>query len=589
MVASCRSVYVRPVRWTPVGALAMAHLMHCAPLNAPGSDRGVVRVSSTQTILPTGRRHALLIANHDYDDDAADLNNPAKDVELVAKALQEVSFEALTFRRNLKSDQIVDAIEAFAKTLQEGDEAFFYYSGHGIAMRDRRDRGFRNYLLGTAFRARDETEAVSRGDVLPVDEVVRRLEDAPARIRIIVVDACRNQPFTRGWPGAKGVNDRMGFMAMNRVGEGTFLAFSSRQGGEALDGVRGYATGPYAHALSRHIQSPNVGIRDVFGAVGSDVRRITQKAQWPDYRDALDGQYYFKRVRILPPPPPPTVASRTQRGPAAVSQPPLAQRRPSKPRRSPEKPAWADQVGEDRYGIYADVVIPGSKAGFRMRLIPAGTFTMGSPESEEGRDADEREHKVTLTKGFWMADAECTHAVYQAVTGKSPSRFTSDDRPVEQVSWNDAQGFLRSLNQKIPGLHARLPTEAEWEYAARAGEGAARYGELDAIAWFDDNADRQTHPVRQKQPNAWGLYDMLGNVFEWNQDWFAEYDSQAQQDPKGPKTGVRRVIRGGSWFDYARDCRAAYRGAIGPSHRDDYLGFRFVRGQAAPGGGPEGP
>ena len=248
----------------------------------------------------------------------------------------------------------------------------------------------------------------------------------------------------------------------------------------------------------------------------------------------------------------------------------------------------AQKVATDTFGVYADLVIPGSKADFRMRWIEPGTFTMGSPEYEAGRDGDEGpQHEVTLTAGFWLADAPCTQAVYKAVTGKNPSGFQGRDRPVERVSWNDAQVFLSKLNQRVSGAPFVLPTEAQWEYACRAGTTDARYDVLDSIAWHPGNAEGGTHPVRQKQPNAWGLYDMLGNVYEWCQDEQRSYSSQAQRDPMLPDTGGGRVIRGGSWLAHARLCRAALRGADPPSFAGANLGFRFARGQAAPGG-PEG-
>ena len=205
-----------------------------------------------------------------------------------------------------------------------------------------------------------------------------------------------------------------------------------------------------------------------------------------------------------------------------------------------------------------------------MRLIPSGTFVMGSPEDEEGRyDVEGPIHQVTLTRAYWLADTPCTQAVYEAVIGSNPSRFKGATHPVEQVSWDDAQTFLQAINERIQGLDLRLPTEAQWEYACRAGTAGARYAELDRIAWYDENAGGRTHPVQQKAPNAWGLYDPLGNVFEWCQDWFGRYGSEQQLDPIGPTGGDYRVIRGGSCCADARDCRAAsYRGAFRPSGAD---------------------
>ena len=227
---------------------------------------------------------------------------------------------------------------------------------------------------------------------------------------------------------------------------------------------------------------------------------------------------------------------------------------------------------------------------------------MGSPDNEAGRREQEGpQHEVTLTTGFWMAETPCTQALYEAVTGENPSYYQGGDRPVDNVTWNDACTFLSKLNERIPGLDVSLPTEAQWEYACRAGSTESTYAgsltldedggeapELDAIAWYYRNSSDGTKPVAQKAQNAWGLYDTLGNVDEWCSDWFGAYSNEPQQDPTGPGTGVKRVIRGGSWFGLARSCRAAGRLAARPSFRDGYLGFRFVRGQEAAEAGPEG-
>ncbi len=209
-------------------------------------------------------------------------------------------------------------------------------------------------------------------------------------------------------------------------------------------------------------------------------------------------------------------------------------------------------------------------------LIPAGTFTMGSPKFEEGRYGSEPQHQVTISKPFYMQTTPVTQGQWKAIMGSNPSNFEGDDLPVEQASWNDVQEFIKKLNKQEETDKYRLPTEAEWEYAARAGTTDARYRDLDEIAWYDENSDKITHPVGQKRPNAWGLYDMLGNVFEWVDDWYEDYPTGPVTDPKGPSTGSFLVNRGGSWDSDARCCRAAYRG-LTPVDRDRDLGFRIAR------------
>jgi formylglycine-generating enzyme required for sulfatase activity len=167
--------------------------------------------------------------------------------------------------------------------------------------------------------------------------------------------------------------------------------------------------------------------------------------------------------------------------------------------------------------------------------------------------------------------------------GNNPSKFKGRDNPVEMVSWDDAQDFIRRLNQKEGHSLYRLPTEAEWEYAARAGSTSTYFfgdnkSQLGDYAWYGDNSGQETHPVGQKRPNAWGLYDMIGNVWEWNQDWFGEtyYANSPSADPTGPSSGAARVFRGCSWFNVARACRSAYRNWDEPAFRNEILGFRLA-------------
>ncbi len=241
-------------------------------------------------------------------------------------------------------------------------------------------------------------------------------------------------------------------------------------------------------------------------------------------------------------------------------------------------PSWAEAWGRDAFGVFAGFRVGAVEQ--RMRWIPAGSFVMGSPEGEEGRESDEGpQHRVVLTQGFWLADTPCTQALWREVVGDAPSDFKGPRRPVEGVSWDDVQRFCAQLGERVEGLRVGLPTEAEWEYACRAdAPGRARYGELDAIAWYSDNSEGQTADVARKQPNAWGLYDMLGNVWEWCHDGRRDYEDAEQVDPVG--RGPSRVIRGGSWAFPARGVRAAFRYWVRPGYRSRYLGFRLARGQA---------
>ena len=221
-----------------------------------------------------------------------------------------------------------------------------------------------------------------------------------------------------------------------------------------------------------------------------------------------------------------------------------------------------------------------SPLGMEFVGVSAGSFVMGSPEDEEGRYSNERQREVRISRGFWLGKYEVTQEEWQAVMGANPSLFDECGSrcPVEAVSWEDVQAFIRRLNERESGSghEYRLPTEAEWEYAARAGTTGARHGELDEIAWYIDNSGDETHPVGEKQANAWGLHDMLGNVWEWVADWYGEYPAGAVTDPQGPDAGSSRVYRGGSWTAGAGVVRSAARYAVSPGHRGS-LGFRLVR------------
>ena len=222
---------------------------------------------------------------------------------------------------------------------------------------------------------------------------------------------------------------------------------------------------------------------------------------------------------------------------------------------------------------------------FEMVYVEGGTFTMGAT-SEQGSDAYSYEkpaHSVRLSN-YYIGQTEVTQALWKAVMGNNPSNFKGDNLPVEQVSWNDCQEFVRKLN-RLTGKNFRLPTEAEWEYAARGGNKSCGYkysggNNLGEVAWYYDNSGSTTHPVATKSPNELGLYDMSGNVWEWCQDWYGDYSSSTQTNPTGPYNGSYRVYRGGSWGNNAWSCRVSGRlSDINPDYRFYHLGFRLVLSQ----------
>ena len=229
--------------------------------------------------------------------------------------------------------------------------------------------------------------------------------------------------------------------------------------------------------------------------------------------------------------------------------------------------SWSDKAGESKGEVKVN-----PKDGLKYVWIPPGTFMMGcSPGDSECDDDEKPPHQVTITKGFWMGQTPVTVGAYKrfaAATGRQMpaelrkalnSGWANEAMPIVEVRWDDAQAYCGWAG-------GRLPTEAEWEYAARGGSTEARYGDLDEIAWYADNSGNQTHEVGQKRANGFGLYDMLGNVWEWVNDWYDQnyYQNSPSQDPTGPASGQLRVLRGGSWFDCPRYVRVSYRDWYNP-------------------------
>ena len=239
-------------------------------------------------------------------------------------------------------------------------------------------------------------------------------------------------------------------------------------------------------------------------------------------------------------------------------------------------------------------VIP--SVNYKMIHVPPRTFLMGSPSTEKGRYDDEEQHPVTLTNGFYIGVTEVTQGQWKKIMGNNPSHFKEcgDNCPVEQVTWIMCQEFIMTLNRKEKTRRYRLPTEAEWEYACRAGSSLAfangditeiKCGHdpnLDKIGWSCGNTGGKTQEVAKKIPNPWGLYDMHGNAWEWCQDRYGRYRPGHTVDPEGPDSGASRIFRGGGWGLSSRTCRSAFRDKYNPTLKCRFLGFRLVREEERP-------
>ena len=263
-------------------------------------------------------------------------------------------------------------------------------------------------------------------------------------------------------------------------------------------------------------------------------------------------------------------------------------------RPKPARPAKFDLVLKKTTKAGARLKFAIRDVKLTFRYCPPGVFTMGSPVDEPSRAPDERRRQIELTRGFWILETPVTQAMWQAAFGSIPSSFSAtgadaDDVvgldaskfPVENVCWHDCQTFVNALNNHRalpPGYAFRLPTEAEWEYAARAGSTGpyAGYDSLNSIAWRLANSEYRVRETKTKAPNAWGISDMLGNVYEWCEDWYGDYSGLSAVDPTGPDAGSERVVRGGCWFSIDAKCRCAARDKRPPTRSDNCCGFRLV-------------
>jgi formylglycine-generating enzyme len=250
---------------------------------------------------------------------------------------------------------------------------------------------------------------------------------------------------------------------------------------------------------------------------------------------------------------------------------------------------WASDWGVDEKGPWMAFTIKGVRQCFRW--IRPGKFMMGSPKDELERFDNEIQHEVILSKGFWLAETTCTQGLWEIVMGENPSHFRGRDRPVEEVSWDDCHEFIEKLNNMRPDLEFRFPTEAEWEYACRAGARTPfSFGEniTSEQVNYDGNYPyangrkgkfrEETVEVASLPCNDWGLYEMHGNVWEWCADWYGEYQDEHVINPQGSQDGKYRVLRGGCWVYYGGYARCAYRYWLDPGIRLDRIGFRLARG-----------
>lgn len=522
------------------------------------------------------RRTALVIGNGDYA--SSPLRNPLNDAREIARALRGLSFD-VTLKENLDQKEMKREIQGFGQKLQQGGVGLFYFAGHGVQVNGR------NYLIpvGAAIEHEKqvEYEAVDMGAVLGEMDYARN------RLNIVILDACRDNPFARSFRSTA-----QGLASVNAP-SGTLIAFATAPGSVANDGPgeNGVFTGELIKAMSQ----PGLKIEDVFKHVRSAVREATRGKQIPWESSSMEGDFYFK------PAAPPVQAAQTQQ--AASTQMQTAAASAERSAGSREDSSRTDRTARTLKTWKEPVT------GLEFVWVPGGCFLMGSPQSEKNRAEDEGPVHEVCVDGFWMSRTEITNGQFRKFQTDHNSRnysghsLNGDSQPVAFVTWLDANNFAQWLMGQNGGQYTfRLPTEAEWEYACRAGSDASRYwGEdifkacaYENIADFTaqkqfgiqpgtdcDDGYAATAPVGSFQPNKFGLYDMLGNVWEWCSDVYS-LDSYVRHDRKNPQfsdesVGQSRVIRGGFWHGGPASIRCAIRGSGMPEGMSDDLGFRLIR------------
>ena len=536
---------------------------------------GLLGLLSLENVFAApAQRLALVIGNGKYS--FSPLSNPANDATDMAAALKGLGF-TIILKTNAGLREMEEAIQNFGNRLKRGGVGLFYFAGHGVQVSGT------NYLLPIGARINKETdvkyEAVDAGKIL--DE----MSNAGNDLNIVILDACRDNPFARTFRSASRG------LAVVGVPTGTFISYSTAAGQVALDGEG--RNSPYTAALLEYIGLPGLPIEQVFKRVRQKLDHETGGRQIPWELSSLRGDFYFneKSVANLRQEMEEKQRLEAERArAAALSRQREEEQRLDAERRQQEEDRKRREEEDRRLAMGRRPPVSEktftNSIGMKFVLVPAGRFTMGIPAHESGRyDGEGPQHEVEISLSFYVGQHEVTQGQWRAVMGNNPSRFSScgDDCPVESVSWNDVQEFIRRLNAKEGAGKYRLPTEAEWEYACRAGSrGAYGYGDdagrLGECAWYEGNSGGKTHPVGQKKPNGWGLYDMHGNVWEWVQDWYGSYTTEAVTDPSGPGGGSLRVLRGGSFIDRARYLRCADRVSGSPASRGFLrLGFRLVR------------
>ena len=486
------------------------------------------------------RRTALVIGNGAYKD--GPLKNPVNDARDMAAALKGLGFEVI-LRENAGLRQMEDALDQFWASLRKGGTGLFFFAGHGMQV-----KGV-NYLVPVDARISVEQDVKSL--CLDAGRVLGRMENAGNGLNLVLLDACRNNPFARSWRSADA-----GLAKMDAP-TGTLIGYATAPDSVAADGAG--RNGVYTQHLLREMRVPGQTIETALKHVRIGVLSDTGRKQTPWESSSLTGDFYFRP------------------GAGAQSAPPVEVALAPAPKQTPPPLAAERKAGD----TWTDPV-----TGMEFVWVPGGTFEMGrgpwagTSEFFGGCDSEEKPVHTVRLNGFWLGKYEATQGQWEKVMGSNPSKSQmGENYPVEQVSWLDIKRFVSKLNA-LSSVKFRLPTEAEWEYAARSGGKPEMYAggdDIDRVAWYKGNSRSGTHEVGAKASNGLGLYDMSGNVMERVEDEYARYSSSSQDNPVITGGGSDRVFRGGSYLCPSACIRASQRWRDTPDDRSKEVGFRLAR------------
>ena len=498
------------------------------------------------------QKYALVIGNGAYSSGLSRLNNPMNDANDMAAELQRLGFTVdKVLDGNL--DQMESAIIRLKNRLSisKNSYGFFFYAGHGV------QSGGVNYLIPVGASIPSENSLRERA--VSVQFMLGELNDAGNELNIVVLDACRDNPFS--WARSGG---NRGLTVVSNQPADSIIVYATSAGSTAADGTG--RNGLFTEQLLKQLKTPGLDVRELFDNTGAAVSQVSGRKQIP----AIYSQYFGKAYLGSRP----TATTAVDPKPAPVPSPAPA------PVVTPT-PAPAPAVT--------------TSAPANMVRVEGGTFQMGSNTN----DSEKPIHTVKV-KSFSIGNYPVTQKEWFEIMGTNLSNFKGDNLPMEMVSWFDAVEYCnkRSVREGLTPAYSdsgnnitcnwkangyRLPTEAEWEYAARGGNGSpgnyayAGSNNVDSVAWYIGNSVGSTKPVGTKAPNSLGLYDMSGNVWEWCWDWYGKYSSGAQNDPRGASSGTYRVYRGGYWNTTAALARSVYRAYSSPRHRGYNIGFRVAR------------